>query len=84
MIGNALNLLLILWLTFKFIDVSALSGTGVGTKSTLFYFTHKVPWFQIMNIEYNIGVDAISVLMMLLTSSNIHWLLISTRKPTPR
>ena len=63
--GNGLNLALILILTFKFMGVAG--GQGVGEKSSLFLFTQKVAWFQIMNIDYNIGVDAISVLMMLLT-----------------
>ncbi len=65
--GNSLNLLLIITLTLKFIGVSASHGTGIDGNSSLFHFTWKVAWFSIMNIEYNIGVDAISVLMMLLT-----------------
>lgn len=65
--GNGLNLLLIIFLTFKFMSIIATEGTGIGGNASLFHFGLKVPWLTIMNIDYNIGVDAISVLMMLLT-----------------
>ncbi|MCI5167095.1 MAG: NADH-quinone oxidoreductase subunit M, partial [Candidatus Electrothrix sp. GM3_4] len=53
---------------FKFIGISAANPVADGAVSSLFHFTYKVSWFKMMNIEYNIGVDAISVLMMLLTA----------------
>ncbi len=65
--GSSLNLALIIFLTIKFIGVSAAQEANIASNSTHFFFTWKVVWFQIMNIEYHIGVDAISVLMMLLT-----------------
>jgi NADH-quinone oxidoreductase subunit M len=68
LIGNAINLLLVTILTFKFINVSAVNPVADGALSSLFHFTYKVDWLTMMNIEYNIGVDAISVLMMLLTA----------------
>ncbi|MDU9048354.1 MAG: NADH-quinone oxidoreductase subunit M [Candidatus Electrothrix sp. Rat3] len=68
LVGNLINLLLVTVLTFKFIGVSAANPVADGAASSLFHFTYKVGWFKMMNIEYNIGVDAISVLMMLLTA----------------
>lgn len=67
LIGNGINLILILVLTMQFIKAVAAGGADAVGNASLFYFTYKTPWFEIMNIEYNIGVDAISVLMMLLT-----------------
>ncbi len=66
--GNLINFLLVTILTFKFISVSAANPVADGASSSLFHFTYKVDWLTMMNIEYNIGVDAISVLMMLLTA----------------
>jgi len=36
---------------------------AVGSDATVLHFTQTLPWFEMMHIEYNIGVDAISVLM---------------------
>ncbi|MCI5208271.1 MAG: NADH-quinone oxidoreductase subunit M [Candidatus Electrothrix sp. ATG2] len=66
--GNLINLLLVVTLTFKFISVSAAQPVADNAAASLFHFTYAVYWFKMMNIEYNIGVDAISVLMMLLTA----------------
>lgn len=68
LVGNLINLLLVIVLTFKFIAVSAAQPVADGAAVSLFHFTYKAGWFKMMNIEYNIGVDAISVLMMLLTA----------------
>ncbi|MCI5126160.1 MAG: NADH-quinone oxidoreductase subunit M [Candidatus Electrothrix sp. AR5] len=68
LIGNLINFLLVTLLTFKFINVSAANPVADGASASLFHFTYKVDWLTMMNIEYNIGVDAISVLMMLLTA----------------
>lgn len=67
MVGNLVNLLLVIVLTAQFIEVAGSNPVGSEASASLFHFQYKVPWFKIMNIEYNIGVDAISVLMMLLT-----------------
>jgi NADH-quinone oxidoreductase subunit M len=66
--GNLLNLLLVIILTAAFINVSSNTTAEAGAKLSQFHFTAKVPWLKMLNIEYNIGVDAISVLMMLLTA----------------
>lgn len=68
LVGNSINLLLVIGLTGLFIQAASANPVVEGAGSSLFYFQYKVPWFKIMNIEYNIGVDAISVLMMLLTA----------------
>jgi len=66
--GNLLNLLLVIGLTFAFIGASSDNPAAAGAKLSQFHFTAKTPWLTMLNIEYNIGVDAISVLMMLLTA----------------
>jgi NADH-quinone oxidoreductase subunit M len=66
--GNLLNLLLVIGLTIAFIGVSSDNPAAAGAKLSQFHFTAKTPWLTMLNIEYNIGVDAISVLMMLLTA----------------
>ena len=68
LVGNLINLILVLILTLKFIDVAGASSTGSASNASIFHFAYKTPWLRIMNIEYNIGVDAISMLMMLLTA----------------
>jgi NADH-quinone oxidoreductase subunit M len=65
--GNTVNLGLIIWLAVKFGASVAALGTGAGTDATMLHFALAVPWFELLNIEYNIGVDGISVLMILLT-----------------
>ncbi|MEN8189303.1 MAG: NADH-quinone oxidoreductase subunit M [Thermodesulfobacteriota bacterium] len=65
--GNLVNLIFVISLTFKFIGDTAAAPLAVTDSLSRFQYTYKVVWFQILNIEYNIGVDAISVLMMLLT-----------------
>ncbi|MDH3347579.1 MAG: NADH-quinone oxidoreductase subunit M [Desulfobulbaceae bacterium] len=67
LIGNSINLILIILLTFKFMASATALGTGVGTSETVLHFTQRLTWFKMLNIDYFIGVDAISVLMMLLT-----------------
>ncbi|GBE12157.1 NAD(P)H-quinone oxidoreductase chain 4 1 [bacterium BMS3Bbin14] len=68
LVGNLINFILIVVLTLQFIDVAGADPAATTSSSSLFHFAYKTSWFKIMNIEYNIGVDAISVLMMLLTS----------------
>ena len=67
--GNGVNLGLIIWLTFLFMARVETAGGGV---ETVLHFAAVLPWFELLNIEYNIGVDAISVLMMLLTGIIIY------------
>ena len=68
LVGNFINLTLVIILTLKFIDVAGSASAASGSNSSIFHFAYKIPWLRIMNIEYNIGVDAISMLMMLLTA----------------
>lgn len=68
LVGNLINFILIVVLTLQFIDVTSAHPAAATASSSLFRFAYKTAWFKIMHIEYNIGVDAISVLMMLLTS----------------
>ena len=68
LVGNLINLALVIILTLKFIAAAGSAPAGSGSSSSIFHFAYQTPWFKIMNIEYNIGVDAISVLMMLLTA----------------
>jgi len=67
LVGNGLNLILIVWLTLRFMESVTLNGTGLGTTETVLHFSRKIAWLKILNVSYHIGVDAISVLMMLLT-----------------
>jgi NADH-quinone oxidoreductase subunit M len=66
--GNLINLVLVIFLTLKFIDVAGPVSPESVSSSSIFHFAYKTPWLTIMNIEYNIGVDAISMLMLLLTA----------------
>ncbi len=68
LVGTLINLVLVIILTVQFIAVLAASPVLADVSTSKFHFTYKIPWFKIINIEYNIGVDAISVLMMLLTA----------------
>jgi NADH-quinone oxidoreductase subunit M len=68
LVGNFINLALVILLTLKFINVAGSAPAASGSSSSIFHFAYKTPWLRIMNIEYNIGVDAISMLMMLLTA----------------
>jgi len=65
--GNGMNLLLIVWLTVRFMTAAAAAGTGEDAAGNWLYFAAQTPWFTALHIDYHIGVDAISVLMMLLT-----------------
>jgi len=65
--GSSLNLLFIIILALQFIELMGTAGSGADSQASLFHYTCRASWFPILNIEYNIGVDAISVLMILLT-----------------
>ena len=55
-----LNLGLVVYLLFRYQAVAAVSIPLA--------FTMDLPWFSVLNIRYTIGVDALSILMMLLTA----------------
>ena len=60
--GASCLLLLSIWLTVTFIQMRA----GGNTDEML--FTYSIPWFEPLNIAYSVGVDGISVVMLLLSS----------------
>ena len=61
-VGASCLLLLSIWLTVAFIQMRA----GGNTDEML--FTYSIPWFKPLNIAYSVGVDGISVVMLLLSS----------------
>lgn len=60
--GSSCLLLLSIWLTVSFIQMRAAGETAP------MLFTYSTPWFAPLNIEYAVGVDGISVVMLLLSS----------------
>lgn len=71
-VGAGLNFALVIWLTVRFVQVAGLAQTVspelFSTNSTHLFFAMDLPWFSTLNIHYHIGVDALSMLMSLLTS----------------
>lgn len=60
--GSSCLLLLSVWLTVTFIQMRSAGETAP------MLFTYSIPWFKPLNIAYSIGVDGISVVMLLLSS----------------
>lgn len=60
--GSTCLLALSVWLTLAFIDARQAGDTDP------MLFTYSVPWFKPLNIAYSVGVDGISVVMLLLSS----------------
>ncbi len=60
--GSSCLLLLSVWLTITFIQMRSVGETAP------MLFTYSIPWFKPLNIAYSIGVDGISVVMLLLSS----------------
>lgn len=60
--GSSCLLLLSIWLTIAFIQARNAGNTDV------MLFTYSTPWFRPLNIAYSVGVDGISVVMLLLSS----------------
>ena len=60
--GSSCLLLLSIWLTLAFIQARNAGNTDV------MLFTYSTPWFRPLNISYSVGVDGISVVMLLLSS----------------
>lgn len=61
-VGASALLALSIWLTITFIQMR-----HAGNIDTML-FTYSAPWFQPLNICYSVGVDGISVVMLLLSS----------------
>lgn len=60
--GSSCLLLLAIWLTVTFIQMRTAGNTDA------MLFTDSIPWFKPLNIAYTVGVDGISVVMLLLSS----------------
>lgn len=61
-LGSLAQTVLCFYLTYVYIDTKNAGNTEA------FLFQTKISWFQSMNIEYFLGVDGISIAMMLLTT----------------
>ena len=60
--GSTALLLLSIWLTVAFVQARNAGNTDV------MLFTYSTPWFRPLNIAYLVGVDGLSVVMLLLSS----------------
>ena len=60
--GSACLLALAVWLTITFIQLR-----NAGNHEAML-FTYSIPWFKPLNIAYSVGVDGISVVMLLLSA----------------
>lgn len=67
-VGSGVSLLLAIYLTIQFVAAVAVGGTGAEGTVTKLYFSTDVAWLPVMNIHYHVGVDGLSMLMILLTS----------------
>jgi len=61
-VGAGCLLALAVWLTITFIQLR-----NAGNHDTML-FTYSIPWFKPLNIAYSVGVDGISVVMLLLSA----------------
>lgn len=59
--GASAILLLSIWLTISFVGLRHAGHTEP------MLFTYSIPWFKPLNIAYSVGVDGISVVMLLLS-----------------
>ena len=61
-VGSTCLLALSIWLTLAFIQARQAGDTSE------MLFTYSTPWFRPLNIAYSVGVDGISVVMLLLSA----------------
>ncbi len=61
-VGAGCLLALAVWLTITFIQLR-----NAGNHDAML-FTYSIPWFKPLNIAYSVGVDGISVVMLLLSA----------------
>lgn len=61
-VGSTALLALSVWLTITFIQMRHAGNTDT------MLFMYSTPWFEPLNIAYTVGVDGISVVMLLLSS----------------
>ena len=60
--GSSVLLVFAIWLTVTFIQMRNAGNTDA------MLFTYSIPWFKPLNIAYSVGVDGISVVMILLSA----------------
>lgn len=65
--GCGANLVLTAIVTFKFWQMACADQVRTSLISTL-YLVERVPWFSSMGIQYFVGLDGISMVMVILTS----------------
>ena len=63
-VGSSCLLALSVWLVFAFLDMRA----TMPAEEFPMLFAESIPWFKPLNIAYSVGVDGISVVMLLLSS----------------
>ena len=67
--GTGLHLVLTGVMTWRYWQVASLDVASMKTAlTTKLYLVERIPWFQSMGIQYFVGVDGISVAMVILTS----------------
>ena len=76
--GSSCLLLLSVWLTITFIQMRNAGDTAP------MLFTYSIPWFKPLNIAYSIGVDGISVVMLLLSSIIVFTGTYASWQPNPQ
>lgn len=68
-IGTGLHLLLTSFVTCKFWELAAADNVSMKTAQLMkLYMVEKMPWFESLGIQYFVGIDGISLLMVILTS----------------
>lgn len=68
-LGTSIQLVLTATLTWRYAHAAATDlGSMTHALYTKLYFVEQVPWFASLGIEYFVGVDGISVAMVILTS----------------
>ncbi len=66
LISALLNMGLLIYLSIRFIAISNPEAFDPTSKITTLHFSQKVEWFPPLHIQYFVGIDGISLLMMLL------------------
>ncbi len=68
-VGTGIQLALTALLTYRYWIAAAPDTTAtMVAKLTKLYFVERIPWFESLGIQYFVGVDGISVSMIILTS----------------
>lgn len=68
-VGTGIELILSFVLAFKYMQASAADEAAISaSKMTKLYFVEKFTWFESLGIDYHVGVDGISISMIVLTA----------------